>query len=73
MASSRSIATDLCPNDEVLRTLLELYLSLQCLRSPPESPIYGATEEAGRILSKNGIMFEEEDDGLKVSRRTDEM
>ncbi len=73
MASSRALAADLCPNDEVLRTLLELYLSLRCLRSPPESPIYGATEEAGRILSKNGIIFEEEEDGLKVSRHANEI
>ena len=73
MASSRALAADLCPNDEVLRTLLELYLALRCLSSPPESPIYAATEEAGRILRKNGIIFEEEKDGLKVSRRADEM
>lgn len=73
MVSSRALATDIVPNDEVLRGLLELYLSLQCLSTPSDSPIHSAREEAGRILVKNGIMFDEEEDGLKVSRLSSEM
>ena len=71
MSSSRTVAAEIFfdDEDEVLRTLLEVYLTLQCLRSPPDSPIYSVIEEAGRILKKNGIDFETDEGGTKVSRK----
>ncbi len=69
MNTSRATAAAIYPDDEVLRSLLEVYLSLQSLVTKSDSPIYSAAEEAGRILRKNGVSFAEaEDGGTNVSR-----
>ena len=74
MNASRTIAAEICPDDEVLRSLLEVYLALRSLGMPPELPLYSAAEEAGRILVKNGIVFKpNEDGGLNISRAAKEI